>query len=378
MKKYQIFILLVLFLPIHSAISCTMFTLTKDGKTLVGNNEDYFDPYAKYWHQPAEPGRFGGVYFGWTNEFPQGGMNEQGLVFDGLALDTYIIPQSGKPSINPLRFIKELMGTCSTIPEVEKFVHLYDLSFLSNSQLMFVDSTGSSLIVEGNAVHYKKGDYQISTNFRLSAITDHKITCERYTTCNALLPVSHVTVEDFKNILDKTHQEGEVSTQYSNIYDPVQKIVYLYNFHNYGEVFVIDLKKDLGTQRTSFFISTLFPIDPEYLAFKKKYDEKRQEKLAAIVKNPAPYSIREINLFAGEFYRLNQLEEAITLLKVNVQTHPDSYMAHAGLAEVYQKAEYKKEAILHYKKSIKLNPQVSDDDKEILKDCKQGLAELEK
>ena len=64
------------------AYACTAFTMSDRQSVLVGNNEDYNIPYTRVWFLPAENGRYGRVYFGYDNWSPQGGMNDQGLLFE--------------------------------------------------------------------------------------------------------------------------------------------------------------------------------------------------------------------------------------------------------------------------------------------------------
>ena len=85
----QAIILVVVFfalVPTYSAEACTIFMASKEGKTLVGNNEDWVDPASHVWFIPASEGRYGRVYFGFGTELPQGGMNEQGLFMDFAAV----------------------------------------------------------------------------------------------------------------------------------------------------------------------------------------------------------------------------------------------------------------------------------------------------
>ena len=62
--------------------ACTFFYAANSEMALAGNNEDYINPFTKVWFEPAENGKYGGVYFGFDNFFSQGGMNEKGLFFD--------------------------------------------------------------------------------------------------------------------------------------------------------------------------------------------------------------------------------------------------------------------------------------------------------
>ena len=82
--KYLLSFLLLCSL-VGQSLACSMFSFQVDGKTLVGNNEDYFDPDTWMWTDKS--GKYGSVFFGFGNFFAQGGMNEAGLVFDGFAME---------------------------------------------------------------------------------------------------------------------------------------------------------------------------------------------------------------------------------------------------------------------------------------------------
>jgi hypothetical protein len=66
--------------------SCTTFAAAYGNTVLFGNNEDFKDPVTYLWTVPPGEGSYGGVYLGYGYGRPQGGINEKGLAFDGLAL----------------------------------------------------------------------------------------------------------------------------------------------------------------------------------------------------------------------------------------------------------------------------------------------------
>ena len=109
MKK-SLFILAFLLLVQAQILACSMFSYTVDGKTIVGNNEDYFDPDTWMWTMKAGKGKYGSVFFGMGNFFAQGGMNEAGLVFDGFAMEAKTIKNTeGKKSMNPAKLMQKVM-----------------------------------------------------------------------------------------------------------------------------------------------------------------------------------------------------------------------------------------------------------------------------
>ena len=64
---------------------CTIFHAYDGEIALGGNNEDWEDPNTIMWLEPPAEGAYGRAYFGFLNRWPQGGVNDQGLFFDGAA-----------------------------------------------------------------------------------------------------------------------------------------------------------------------------------------------------------------------------------------------------------------------------------------------------
>lgn len=86
LKKLSVIISIFLIATIaisNDCMGCSMIKLTKNGKTIVGNNEDQMNPNTRIWFEKNKNGGYGAVYVGFDNLFPQGGMNTMGLVFDG-------------------------------------------------------------------------------------------------------------------------------------------------------------------------------------------------------------------------------------------------------------------------------------------------------
>jgi hypothetical protein len=59
-------------------------------------------------------------------------------------------------------------------------------------------------------------------------------------------------------VLAATHQEGPYPTQYSNIYDLKNRRVYLFHYHNFEELLVIDLPEEMKKGVQSYEISSIF------------------------------------------------------------------------------------------------------------------------
>ncbi|MFC2097537.1 carcinine hydrolase/isopenicillin-N N-acyltransferase family protein [Bacteroidota bacterium] len=262
MKKTlkTVFIALAL-LYFYPLFSCTMFMSTKNGRTLVGNNEDWKNPNTKMWFVPPENGNHGIVYFGFDNLFPQGGMNDQGLVFDGMATSPLKVKNSLHKKNYSGRLIEKIMKECSSVDEVLKVLDKYNLESFARFQLMFVDKNGESAIIEGDEIQRKKGNFQVCTNFYLSQLEKNDpIPCERYKIASNMLKQNEPSIESFRKILSAVHQEGDWGgTQYSNIYDVNKGLIYLYHYHNYENVVEINLIEELKKGYHVVDIPVLFP-----------------------------------------------------------------------------------------------------------------------
>lgn len=297
MKKSIIFLsAFCLFLINQPATACTGLVVSDGARVLVGNNEDWFNPRTKIWFIQPVDDRYGGVFFGFDNFWPQGGMNQAGLFFDAFALKPKDVEEpEDKPRFKG-NLIKEMMATCGTVEEALALIDQYSLYFMTRFQLFIADATGDAAIVEANAVVRKQGDDQVVTNFRQSETDPAKISCWRYLTARKLLTKCQGDRQHcLKNILAATHQEGAFPTLYSNIYDLDAKQVYLYYFHNFQDEVVIDLEEELERQSGVIDLPTLFP--PNYAAktFSARYTDLKKEYIHAaprfVVHYPGVYDV---------------------------------------------------------------------------------------
>ena len=265
--------LLTLLAP--AALPCTAFFAYQDGLALVGNNEDFWDPDTKVWFVPAAEGTHGRVYFGFANLFPQGGMNEAGLFFDGFATESNPVTKFEGRKVFDGNLIDEAMARCATVAEVIALLEPHDLRFLENAMLMFADKTGDSVIVEGDEFLRLEGRHQVVTNFYQSKTTPDRYTCARHRIANRMLADSEgISVELFRRILAAVHVEETSQTLYSNVYDLGKGLVYVYHFHNYENVVVLDLAEEL---KKGAHVTDLPSLFPETFAHSRFVEKRRRE-----------------------------------------------------------------------------------------------------
>jgi penicillin V acylase-like amidase (Ntn superfamily) len=270
--------------------ACTAFVVYRNGLALAGNNEDFWVTKTKVWYVPKEgsqrgvAGELGRVYFGFDNFFPQGGMNEAGLFFDGFATSENKLKlkkSDGKPRFAG-NISDHVMAHCKTVEEVIAVFKKYDLSFLEHAMLMFADRHGDSVIIEGDEFLRIEGDHQVVTNFYQSLTSPDKTSCPRYLAAVGSLGRGEpVSIDSCRDVLATTRQAGGAPTQYSNVYDLKKGLVYLYHFHNFEEVVCLNLEEELAKGAHETDLPTLFSANEEFTAFQSKREQGMRRQTAA-------------------------------------------------------------------------------------------------
>jgi hypothetical protein len=365
-----------------SGQSFTVFYASDEHMALAGNNEDYNFLSTNILFLPAEEGKFGRVYFGSdVAHFPQGGMNEKGLFFDGAAVDKVIVVprNAGKPAIKG-QLILKAMEECSTVEDVQRLFTYFDFSGPMNGHYLVGDRFGNSMIIEPQAFIKKKGRYQIITNFYQSKIAPEKITDYRYKIASQLLEQSaSLSVDLFRCLLNATHFEqthGEMSTTlYSYICDLKKGDIYVYNFHNFEEVAKINLEKELKKGKRICPIISLFPymtyaerayrferIQRLFYDLAAKHEMEDEEGFISLYKSQVGAISKDITLklltnSGGRLLEDGKLQEAVEVFKFIVSEDPAFPYGYEGLGEAYMKIGDRENAIKNFQKSVDLNPE---------------------
>lgn len=275
------------FFSSQDLISCTIFTASFGKRVLFGNNEDWNKPVSYYWVEPSGHDKFGVVFFGFGNFWPQGGVNEKGLAFDVNALPrTPLNPHPEKPKID--KPLYSFLRTCATVEELIEKVKSYNWERRWKSQVHVADRTGDAVVISAGAdgeiafTRKKRGDgYLLSTNFNLANPKNGFYPCWRYNVAEAHLKQikseKGLTVEAFRDILKAVHQQGaSVNTLYSNVYDLTNGIIYLYHWHQFQEAAEIDVAEEVKQSRNPVPITTLFSQKTVEMA-KREYRAHRRK-----------------------------------------------------------------------------------------------------
>ena len=328
--------LAVIGMSFRSLSACSIFMISGENVVLVGNNEDWSDPNGKVRFVPSTEGRHGIVYFGHSNGFAQGGMNDQGLFFDYAATDRLEVTQStDKPEVASGTLMDKVMAECGTVDEALAVFDKYDLRFMEKHQTLICDRNGDSAIIEGDEIIRKKGRFQVVTNFYQSKIKSKgvlnsvasffqsnthptSIQCKRYKTASAMLAkMNRPSVEGMRDVLAAVHQEGKYSTQYSNVYDLTNGVVYTYHFHNFTNVVKLDLKEELAKGARTVDLPSLFPRTPRYDAVQRRESSKRMAGFRSKAEGRSA-SASDLNAYAWELLtsKDEDLRDASTALRL--------------------------------------------------------------
>jgi hypothetical protein len=263
MKKTLVSVFVIFLFIGNNVSACTIVSCSLKGKVFAAANEDDYTSLARIWFNPGTSTRYGSVCFGLPDLQVQAAMNEYGLFFDFTA--QYDIDPSKYHLKNPYNgdIFFEILGKCKNIKEALDFLSTHDYMF--SSQALLADAEGNSVVINAGVKVIKKGNYQINTNFNICNVATGNYSCRRYDIANEMLSrATELSVPFFKAILDETHQEGKLSTIYSNIYDLKRGIIYVYLFHNFNNVYVIDLKKEL---RKGYRLENLAEHFPPYFSY---------------------------------------------------------------------------------------------------------------
>ena len=267
--------LLLLPLPL---MACTAYVMHKDGRTFIGNNEDSWCTQGRVRFAPAADGGYGAVYFSsWTGHpyvdwSDQIGMNEAGLVFDGLGIQPKdAVAQPGKQTLYFTELSRRLMERCATVPEAVALLEDYNRSFLHHSMLFLADANGAYAIVQsdtvivGNEPHFAVGNWRMACNTDMDAVPIPRLQQGRSLLAEGVAP----TVEGALSVLSGMRSCREFlgnGTFFSTLFEPDSGRVHLYFYHDFEHPVVFDLREELAKGAHIVDLPSLFPPNAEFQA----------------------------------------------------------------------------------------------------------------
>jgi hypothetical protein len=252
-------VLLILLTLVNTSIqACTGVFACDSSRALFGNNEDWSDPITYIWTE-SRTGAFDRVYVGYGDFWPQGGMNERGLCFDGFATAYNPVAPDTLPNL-PWNYVDIMLSRFTTVTEVADYLLAHNRTTMANYQLFFADSTGNSLIAEGDSLVWIDGDWQVCTNFYQTEPEVGGWPCWRYQTATAMLESMDQLDSDYiRDILDACHVGF---TLYSNIFDLRQKTLRVFHQRDYSTYVHLDFSEIMQEITAPMLISDLMQLTP--------------------------------------------------------------------------------------------------------------------
>jgi Acyl-coenzyme A:6-aminopenicillanic acid acyl-transferase len=261
----------MMLLSISNAIPCSMYKITMNGKTIVGNNEDSWRLTSRIWFEKGTEGKYGAAYVGYSDKpFADGGINEYGLAWDGFTvLPRKLKDQSTKKHGFSFGDMKTIMQKCKTVDEVYSILNQNNLSSLNGSMLLFIDKAGKYLVVEADTLIPGNDPTYVLANFCPSQTKDlSAVKLGRYNRGVDFLKNKIDTSINFCTALSDTMHECRKKTGdgtlYTNIYDLNEGIIYLYFYHDFKKSVRFNIKEELAKGDHVLGIPSLFPPNAEY------------------------------------------------------------------------------------------------------------------
>lgn len=316
-------IALILLVSITNGYACSMYKITKNGHTIVGNNEDSWktDPYIRF--IPGTKLAYGMALVGSrSKDMPEGGVNEKGLCYDAFSMHY----RSNIPPRNPSKKdfwytqLPEILKTCATVDEVEQYLSKFNLNLLNGSplfhggMLFFVDVTGHYLSVEADAMVKGKMDVFLLANWSIAhGKKQERFDFERYRKGDAFVKSNPVEINrDYAKRLSKVMSVNRAKigdgTLYSSIYDLQRGTINLYFYHNFQHRVTFDLKQELQKGDRTLDMVTLFPENPNFERFVNFQTPQNNEKIKILLLTSLLlFLIGGIGFFyRGIFYKRNK------------------------------------------------------------------------
>ncbi len=332
---------------------CHIFKVVDGDALLVGNNEDFHDPLTKLLVLPAEKGKYGRIVFGYSFNYPQGGVNEHGLFFDWVAgYSTDWRPAPGKKSFEGL-IAERILETCRTVEEALVFYEKYNEPYFYNSAILLADRTGASAIVR-----WRNGELRFIRDSGNIQVLGNGEGLARRMLKGFKKKGTGVTVENAKKVLEAVHLEGYNETLYSTVFDLKKGKIYIYLLHDYETVVTLDMAEELKRGKQDRRLVTYFPGNRRARDKETVYKLDLMDRYDRIKKRfPRPaFSEQEIAQVGLRLTEFDERAKGIEILNLNIRMFPKSWRSVANLGFLYRHLGFKVLALNVFRKLQKMRP----------------------
>lgn len=273
-------IFFILFLSFVDQVgACSMYKVTTDGKTMVGNNEDAWRITPHVWFETGRNGTYGCCFTGsrkiGRNAYAaQSGMNEHGLTFSRLTSYHPKIENTTnkglKPILNPDQFLMDLLRTCKNIDEIYSKLDQYDRTCFLEDVFVFIEPSGQYLVVEPYLLILGSDASYVQSNFCPSITSEsQRRNQERYRKGSDLLKNNINSSWDFcTNLSKEMHvcrdKIGD-GTLLTSIWNTSDLQVKLFFYHDFDTSVSFDLMEELSKGDHQIEIESLFSKNEEFV-----------------------------------------------------------------------------------------------------------------
>jgi hypothetical protein len=244
--------------------SSTVFVCRMGSDVLFGNSQDGAADVPLAWTIPPADGRHGGLFLGLSDGYAQGGVNDVGLCFGTTSVPT--TPAAGQtgalPTSHPYDFCQAALLECASVDELEPWLYTHTLARIDGTQFLFSDATGATLVVGVDPmgsvfIDRKYTPFRVITNYSILAPWLGGYPCWRFqratTDLQAIesgaVALSLGSVVDILQAVNSPNEPSEFA--YSNVFDPVNGLVYLYSRHDFDRPVVMYVRDVTATAWSS-------------------------------------------------------------------------------------------------------------------------------
>ncbi len=353
------------------SFACTMYKVTQDGKTIVGNNEDWLSPNTQIWFENKGAATYSVMYVGFM-DMAQGAVNEAGLVLDGFATSWMPVKNiEGKTKIDLDHVIETVMQTMSTVEEVKAYYEQFDLSAMASNQLVYIDRSGTYLIIEGDEMIIGEDPEKTFSNFYYSQTESiHDVQLPYYQQGLQYIEATEAkgTLDYCSTVMQQMAQTDITATQYSTIYDLAAMKVRIYYHYDFAEYIEFDLEEEFKKEDYKVMMADLFPETSAGKQFYLKYNNPENPYwIVADAIGTAEYSEEQltnagiafvITMLGKEWHnQMENSEAAVKVFKYGLDLMPNNTNLYDSLGEVYFDMGKYKESKKSFQKSLEIDPQ---------------------
>jgi len=248
------------------------------------------------------------------------------------------------------------MEECATVEEAIAVYDKYNKSSFKYARILLADRTGASAIVgwiDGDMKFIRdEGDFQAMGVNEDTAISKLKAIKENKKTAS---------IDDVKEILEACHVEGRYPTQYSNICDLKNNVIYMYLFHDYSTVVKFDAAEEYKKGKHNYSLLPFFPGNTKAKNAMEKYRQTLLDSYEKVMVNPdkipSRFGWRELSFLGIEFIDFKEYKKAVDVLKLTAERYPAEWRSYNNLAYAYKISGDIELAIESYRKVLELNPE---------------------